>query len=140
VNVWSHDWDRSETEGRSRRLPSGERLGATLYELSKGGGIAYHFHHGSEEILIVLQGQLTLRTPDGSRQLRSGEVVHFPVGPEGAHAIASEGDEPVRYLMVSTLVSPDATEYPDTRQLSVYGRTKNQFGEELFDIRTLAQP
>jgi uncharacterized cupin superfamily protein len=115
-------------------------LGATFYELSKGGGIAYHFHHGSEELLIVLQGRLTLRTPDGSRKLGSGEVAHFPVGPEGAHAIDSEGEERVRYLVVSTLVSPDATEYPDTRQLSVYARRKNQFGEELFDIRRLDQP
>jgi len=115
-------------------------LGATLYELSKGGGIAYHFHHGSEELLIVLHGRLTLRTPTGSLELGSGAVVHFPAGPEGAHAITKDDEEPVRYLMVSTLVSPNATEYPDTRQLSVYARTKNQFGEELFDIRTLDEP
>ena len=31
----------------------------------------------------------------------------------------------------------DATEYPDTRRLAAYGRTKDQFGEQLFDIRTL---
>jgi uncharacterized cupin superfamily protein len=105
-------------------------LGATLYELARGGGIAYHFHHGREELLIVLHGRLTLRTPNGSRELGSGAaVVHFPVGPEGAHAITKDDEEPVRYLMVSTLVSPDATEYPDTRQLSVYARTKNKFSE-----------
>ena len=140
MSVWSDEWDGDEPEGRSRRLPSGEALGATLYELSKGGGIAYHFHHGSEELLIVLDGRLTLRTPTGSRQLSSGEVIHFPVGPEGAHAFTNDDEEPVRYVMVSTRVSPDATEYPDTRQLSVYARTKDQFGNELFDIRTHEEP
>ena len=62
MNVWADDWDIHKPEGRSRRLPTGEELGATLYELSKGGGIAYHIHHGSEELLIVLEGRLKLRT------------------------------------------------------------------------------
>jgi uncharacterized cupin superfamily protein len=105
-------------------LPRGAALGATLYELSQGGGIAYHFHHGSEELLILLQGRLTLRTPAGNRELGAGEVVHFPVGPERAHAISSVDDQPVSYVVVSTLVSSDATDYPDTRQLSVNARTR----------------
>lgn len=70
----------------------------------------------------------------------AGDVVHFPIGPKGAHAITNEEDETVRYLMVSNLVSPNVTEYPDTRQLAVHGRTKDQFGKELFDIRTLEEP
>lgn len=57
--------------------------------------------------------------------------------PEGAHAITKEDDEPVRYLMVSTLASPNVTEYPDTRQIAVTAATKNQFGEDLFDVLTL---
>jgi len=137
VNIWANEWTDDQAEGRSRRLADGNALGATLYELSKGGGIAYHFHHGSEELLVVLSGRLKLRTPDGTRDAGSGDVAHFPIGPEGAHGITNEEDEPVRYLMVSTRVSPDATEYPDTRKLAVYGRTMNQFGEKLFDIRTL---
>jgi hypothetical protein len=38
------------------------------------------------------------------------------------------------------LASPNVTEYPDTRRLAVYGRTKNQFGEELFVVHTLEEP
>jgi uncharacterized cupin superfamily protein len=140
MNVWAHEWDTDEPEGRSRRLPSGETLGATLYELSRGGGIAYHFHHGREELLIVLTGQLKLRTPSGTEVLVAGEAVHFARGADGAHAITNDDDDPVRYVMVSTNVSPDVTEYPDTRQLSVYARTMDQFGRELFDIRTLEEP
>ena len=138
MNIWSGEWSEDRPEGRKRRVADGNGLGATLYELSKGGGIAYHFHHGSEELLIVLAGRLTLRTPAGTRTAEAGDVLLFPVGPDGAHAITNDAEEPVRYLMVSTRVSPDATEYPDTRQLAVYGRTKNQFGEDLFDIHTVS--
>jgi len=138
VNVWSDEWTEDQPEGRKRRIVDGNSIGATLYELSKGGGVAYHFHHGSEELLIVLTGRLTLRTPDGTREAAAGEIVHFAAGPEGAHGITNAADdEPVRYLMVSTRVSPDATEYPDTRRLAIYGRTKNQFGQDLFGIRTI---
>jgi uncharacterized cupin superfamily protein len=137
VNIWSNEWSEDQAEGRKRRVADGSGLGATLYELSNGGGVAYHFHHGSEELLIVLSGRLRLRTPAGTRTVEAGNVFHFPIGPEGAHAITNDEDEPVRYLMVSTRVSPDATEYPDTKQLAIYGRTKNQFGEDLYDIRTV---
>jgi uncharacterized cupin superfamily protein len=140
MNVWSEEWDEDQAEGRRRRIVAGEMLGATLYELSRGGGIAYHFHHGSEELLIVLRGRVTLRTPEGTRDVTTGDVVHFPVGPDGAHALTNDTDEAARYLMVSTLVSPNATEYPDTRQLAVTARTKSQFGEDLYDIRTLSEP
>jgi uncharacterized cupin superfamily protein len=64
--------------------------------------------------LVVLRGTLTLRTPAGVREVNEGEVVLFPAGPDGAHGITKEGDEPARYLMVSTLVPGDASEYPPT--------------------------
>ena len=140
VNIWSEEWDEDQPEGRRRRVLGGETLGATLYELSRGGGIAYHFHHGTEELLVVLRGRLTLRTPDGTRDVGTGELVHFPVGPAGTHAITNDCDEPVRYLMISTLRSPNVTEYPDTRQLAVTAATKNQFGEELHETWNLDEP
>ena len=63
---------------------------------------------------MVLRGRPTLRTGDGSRELAEGDAVHFPPGPDGAHGLANETDEPVRLLMASTLVSPEVAEYPDT--------------------------
>ena len=43
------------------------QLGASLYELGPGNSNVYHFHHGSEELLIVLRGRLTLRSQKGER-------------------------------------------------------------------------
>lgn len=145
-NVWSDDWQFESEEdwtggARSTRLPRGEQLGASVYELRPGTTCGlYHFHHGTEELLIVLRGRPTLRTPDGERELEEGEVVLFPRGPDGAHQVKNEGSEPVRLVFVSTRPSPDAVEYPDSRQLSVMALTDSQVGRPLWDIRTLEDP
>ncbi|MFO7571961.1 MAG: cupin domain-containing protein [Gaiellaceae bacterium] len=141
-NIWSDDWEHESEEEwsaeRSTRLPRGDRIGASLYEIGPGrtGGL-YHFHHGAEELLVVLRGRPTLREPGGERELAEGAVVHFPVGPDGAHQLRNETDEPVRYLVAATRPSPEAVEYPDSRQLSVMALTESQLGGLLWDIRTL---
>ncbi|MEM4781266.1 MAG: cupin domain-containing protein [Halalkalicoccus sp.] len=145
TSIWNDEWtslgdEPHEGDARSRRLPHGDELGATLYELPPDAvGGPYHFHHGQEELLIVLRGQPTLRTPDGKRKLGEGEVVHFKRGPSGVHAVSNPTTESVRYVMVSTLTSPDAVEYPDSAQLSVMAKTDSQFGEPLWDIRTIEE-
>ena len=122
-------------------MPRGEKIGATLYELTPGGASGlYHFHHGAEELLVVLRGRPTLREPSGERVLEEGDVVHFPVGPDGAHQLSNSTDEPVRYLMASNRPSPEAVEYPDSGQLSVMAFTDSQLGRPLWDIRPLDEP
>lgn len=136
---WESLGDTSWSGGaRSLRLPRGKHLGASLYELAPGttGGL-YHFHHGAEEMLIVIAGRATLRSPAGERLLYEGEVVHFVQGPAGAHQVVNRSDSAVRYVMVSTLVSPEAVEYPDTQQLSVLARTDSQWGKPLWDMRVI---
>jgi uncharacterized cupin superfamily protein len=145
ANVWSDDWELESDEewaaDRTTRLPRGEKLGASLYEIDPGGTSGlYHFHHGAEELLVVLRGRPTLREPAGERELGEGEVVHFVRGPEGAHQLLNRTEEPVRYLMASTRPSPEAVEYPDSRQLSVMAFTASQLGRPLWDIRTLEEP
>jgi uncharacterized cupin superfamily protein len=145
ANVWSDAWEFESDEewaaGRATRLPRGAQLGATVYEIAPGQtGAYYHFHHGAEELLVVLKGRPALRMPDGDRELAEGDVVHFPVGPDGAHQLSNRSSEPVRYLMVSTRPSPEAVEYPDSRQVSVMAFTDSQFGKPLWDIRTVEPP
>jgi uncharacterized cupin superfamily protein len=105
-----------------------------VYELGPGNFVVYHFHHGSEELMIVLRGRPTLRTGEGSRQLAEGDVVHFPTGPDGAHGVTNETHEPVRLVMVSTLVTPEVAEYPDLKQITAQARTASQTGERLWLI------
>ena len=124
MNVWTDDWDEQVEDWSGggalakRLVPRGPFLGASLYELGPGNFVIFHFHHGSEELLVVLSGTPTLRTMDGERQLEEGEVVQFPTGPEGAHEIRNDTDTPVRYVMAGTRVSPEIAEYPDLKQVT----------------------
>lgn len=137
-NIWTEEWewddDWSGGGAQATRLPRGDQLGATVYQLEPGDFVVYHFHHAQEELLIVLRGRPTLRTPDGARQLAEGDVVHFPVGPTGAHATTNETDSPVRYLMVSSQNLPEAAEYPDLKKITVQAATGSQTGERLWLI------
>ena len=137
-NVWSDEWEPSEDwsggGGRSKTLPRGDRLGASLCELDPGNFVVYHFHHAWEELMIVLRGRPTLRTPDGERGLDEGDIVHFPLGPAGAHAVKNETETPVRFVMVSTLTSPEVVEYPDLGQITAQASTGSQTGERLWLI------
>ena len=128
MNVWGDDWGEQPEDWsgggalQKRLVDRGPLLGASLYELGPGNFVVYHAHHGSEELLIVLRGRTTLRMPGGERQLDEGEVVHFPTGPEGAHGIRNDGDEPVRYVVAGIRVSPEIVEYPDTNQVTGQSR------------------
>jgi uncharacterized cupin superfamily protein len=92
-----------------------EHLGASLYELPPGEAICpYHAHLANEEMLLVIAGTPSLRTPDGWRELAEGEVVSFPVGPRGAHQVQNRGHRPARVLMVSQMIGPEVCLYPDS--------------------------
>ena len=137
-NIWTDEWEEGEDwsggGALSKRLPRSDSLGATVYELDPGDFVVYHFHHAADEMLIVLDGRPTLRTPDGERQLERGEVVVFPVGPDGAHALRNESDAVVRYVMASSLGSPEVVEYPDLKQITAQARTGSQTGDRLWLI------
>jgi uncharacterized cupin superfamily protein len=145
MNIWDNEWGEQQEDwsgggGRAKRLVgSGPLLGASLYELDRGNFMVFHFHHGSEELLLVLRGRPTLRTLEGERQLEEGEVVHFPTGPEGAHEIRNDTDEPVRYVVAGTRVSPEVVEYPDLKQLTAQSRHDSMTGQRLFVIHDVKE-
>ncbi len=141
--IWAQEWewddDWSGGGAQAKRLARGAQLGATLYQLEPGDFVVYHFHHAQEEILIVLRGSPTLRMPDGERRLAEGEVVHFSVGPAGAHGLRNETDGLVRYIMVSSQKLPEVAEYPDLAKITAQARTGSQTGERLWLIHDVGQ-
>jgi uncharacterized cupin superfamily protein len=138
VNVFADDWEElfPPIEGwRSnyrRLVAAGNDLGMTLYELLPGQTqCPYHFHHGEDELILVLSGRPMLRTPDGEQELEPGDFVHFPKGPAGAHQVVNRSDEPARYVVGSTNVSPEVCEYPDSGKVASFARTASTRGERL---------
>jgi uncharacterized cupin superfamily protein len=122
ANLHEPEFDSSsEREGFTyRRAKLGaqagaERLGASLYEVPPGQAtFPYHAHFGNEELMIVLEGRPSLRTPEGWRQLDSGDLVAFKTGPEGAHQLINRGEETARVLVVSEMNAPEVSFYPDS--------------------------
>lgn len=113
-----------------------EHLGASLYELRPGDEMVFHYHVQREELLIVLEGRLSLRSATGWEQLGEGEVVAFPRGERGAHGYRNEQDKPVRVLMISEMDGPNISVYPDTNQIGVFDagqRAHRRFGA-LFNV------
>lgn len=95
--------------------------GMGVYELESGNASwPYHFETNEEEWLIVIDGELTLRTPEGESVLRAGDVACFPAGAAGAHAVRNHTDAPVRYAMPSTNAPyGGACVYPDSGKVLV---------------------
>ena len=99
------------------------RLGASVWDVPPGqAACPYHFHLVEEELLFVLSGRPSLRTPDGWQELEPGATVAFPVGDEGAHQVANRSDESVRVLIVSLGGLPEICVYPDSDKVGVFGR------------------
>ena len=110
---------------RSRRARLGyelgtELIGASLWELPAGeAAYPYHFHYSDEELVVVLSGRPSLRTPEGIRELEQGEVLSFPVGEEGAHQILNRSEESATFLAISSSGRPDVVVYPDSGKVGV---------------------
>jgi uncharacterized cupin superfamily protein len=119
TNIWDDipDWGGA---GARRLIRAGRGLGGSIWEFQPGAPeYVYHFHHGSDELLVVLRGAPKLRLHDGERMLREGDVVPLPRGPEGGRAISNPGDSVVRILMLSSNADPDVAEYPETGKLGI---------------------
>jgi uncharacterized cupin superfamily protein len=114
----------------ARRIvrPANATLTAALWEFQPGASqFVYHYHHGSEELLVVLRGRPTVRLHEGERRLAEGDVVPFPRGPEGGHQIRNDGDEPARVLIVAANSNPDVAEYPETGKVAFVVDGRHRF-------------
>jgi uncharacterized cupin superfamily protein len=98
-----------------------------LYELPPGQANCPYHYESDEEWLLVLEGRLTVRHPEGEDELEAGDLVCFPAGPDGAHKLTNRSDATVRMLIVSTANLPAVAVYPDSDKIGVWteGRRDN---------------
>ena len=118
VDIFSVD----KPEGR---LDVAELLGSSgmmmfVYDLDPGTSSSPYHYEFEEERLLVVEGTVVLRAPDGEHTLRRGDLVRFPPGPEGAHKVMNRSDAPARTLMFSSSRVPAVTVYPDSDKLGVW--------------------
>jgi uncharacterized cupin superfamily protein len=96
------------------------KIGASVYELPPGEALCPYHYESDEEWVLVLEGQVTVRHPEGVDLLEPGDVTAFPVGPAGAHKISNTSGETVRFVMLSTKEEPAWTIYPDSNKIGVW--------------------
>ena len=118
VNVFNVD----KPEGRldvAQILRSSAML-MFLYDLDPGRSSSPYHYEYEEEWLLVVDGTLVLRAPDGEHTLQRGDLVRFPAGPEGAHKVMNRSDAPARTLMFSSSRVPAVSVCPDSDKIGVW--------------------
>jgi uncharacterized cupin superfamily protein len=140
-NIYDPNYDeqRATVDGftahraRIGRQLGTERLGVSQWLLPAGqAAYPYHFHLAEEEVLVLLDGALALRTPDGWERVRRGDVVRFPAGADGAHQLVNDTDAPARFLAISTHGQPDVVLYPDEGKIGPAERNPDGSGLSLY--------
>jgi uncharacterized cupin superfamily protein len=110
-----------------------ERIGLSQWLVPAGqAACPYHFHLAEEEVLILLEGALALRTPQGWERIRGGDVVRFGPGADGAHQLVNDTDADARFLAISTHGQPDVVLYPDEGKIGPAERTPDGSGLKLY--------
>jgi uncharacterized cupin superfamily protein len=131
VNVFDHafEYDDDDPAGyRSGQASVGREAGGVAnsvraYELPPGESLCPYHYEYEEEWLLVLEGSVAVRTPEGEEPLGPGNLVCFPVGPAGAHKVTNRSDARARVIMFSSAHEPAVAVYPDSDKIGVWPGT-----------------
>jgi len=132
VNIFSAE----NLEGRVdvARIVGSTATSMYIYDLSPGQSSSPYHYEYEEEWLLVVDGALVVRTPDGERTLERGDLVRFPSGPAGAHKVMNRSESPARMLMLSSAREPAVSVYPDSDKIGV--RPGEEADELIFERGT----
>jgi len=99
-----------------------------VYEIPPGkSAYPYHYHLKNEETFFILKGEGLLRSSEGERMVRPGDLLFFPAGEEGAHKLTNTSDtETLVYLDFDVVHDLDVTVYPDSGKLGIWGKDINK--------------
>jgi uncharacterized cupin superfamily protein len=120
------DYDQSDPDGYHSavsdiaRAVGGRALAVKVYELPAGESVCPYHYEYEEEWLLVLDGAVVVRTPEGELELERGDVVCFPPGPSGAHKASNRGEPKARIAMFSSAREPAVAVYPDSDKIGVW--------------------
>lgn len=79
----------------------------------------YHFHLNAEELIMVMAGSMTIRSPKGFEVISSGQIAFFEMGESSAHQFYNHSSEPCTYLDIRTTIGIDICEYPDSGKINI---------------------
>ncbi|MSO89372.1 MAG: cupin domain-containing protein [Rhodospirillaceae bacterium] len=91
----------------------------------------FHSHRVNEEMFFVLEGEGEVRIGKATYPIRRGDfMAHPPGGPETAHQIVNtSATVTLKYLAVSTKLSPEIADYPDSGKFGVLAELVGEDGK-----------
>jgi uncharacterized cupin superfamily protein len=90
------------------------QFGVNLVTLPPGAWSSQrHWHSDEDELVYVLEGELTLVTEAGEEPVKAGMAAGFPRNEPNGHHFINRGATPAVYLEVGTRSDADACTYPD---------------------------
>ena len=108
-----------------------------IYDIAPGQSSSPYNYEYVEEWLLVVDGTVAVRTPDGEETLDRGDLVRFPPGPAGAHKIMNRSDSPARTLLFSSSRGLAVSVYPDSNKIGVW---PGDSADDLIFVRDTAVP
>jgi uncharacterized cupin superfamily protein len=98
-----------------------QKLGYNITAVPPGkSAFPLHNHHVNEEMFYILQGSGEVMIGQETYSVRAGDFIACPPGgKERAHKMFNTGNEELRYLAVSTKISPELVEYPDSGKFGI---------------------
>jgi uncharacterized cupin superfamily protein len=91
-----------------------------IYDLPPGRSSSPYHYEYEEEWLLVVDGSIVVRSPEGEHTLERGDLVRFAAGPAGAHKVMNRSDRPARTLLFSNARTPAVSVYPDGGTVGVW--------------------
>jgi len=90
------------------------QFGAFIEVLQPGSRSSIkHWHSAEDELVYVLEGDVTLVEGDAVSRLRAGDAATFKAGAAVGHFLENRGNAPTRCLIVGTRAPVDRITYPD---------------------------
>lgn len=98
-----------------------DQCNVAVYEIPpKKSNYPYHYHITNTEVFYIISGEGILRTPNGDKNIKSGDFIVCPPSEKGAHKLINASDSAVlKYIDFDTANSPDIISYPDSDKTGI---------------------
>ncbi|HEY9729523.1 MAG TPA: cupin domain-containing protein [Chroococcales cyanobacterium] len=91
-----------------------KNFGVNLVKLEPGSRSALrHWHSRQDELVYILEGEVTLVTNAGEQILKPGMAAGFPAGEANGHHLINRSSSVAVYLEIGDRTPNDSGNYPD---------------------------
>lgn len=113
-------FDLLTLEPRLSKIVGSKHLVFDIRKLEPGKySFPYHFHRNAEELVLVLSGSMTMRSPMGLEIIEKGQIAFLELGETSAHQFFNHDSASCIYLDIRTTVGIDVCEYPDSGKINI---------------------